>query len=511
MPRGDWPYTLVVPALVLTDSPGERQSAGIDLPDLDLGSDFCIEFWFRTDAYAAEGDSAVLKAGLKTADNRARDLVLRADGQHMTAELRDSPGLRARPPALHRWTHVALSFRAVQVPVGPEAQTETKGELQFKYWQDDQMFFEGAVQVENGSYRLNALALAAENGAIHAFAELRLWQPCPAPDFLVANRDQPIEGATGLIGYWKLDEGSGTLMVDSALGGNDGAIEGGRYQADSGLALRIGVVHEPGTGRAQMPNGRYYPVAPERPIWRDPPRTPIEQTHLDELENARRRQLASLSKRSGMEALFHSAKEDLRAQQARRDAERGALEDMKDKKEEALENRRGKIREEELGILQSIETSQKIHLKDFILRLQADLSFGRERISKEYGRVYGLDAVSMNVKVVPGVAGIGLHLPDPDTGLDPERLSTLKLRFKAVSAEEEQKRKSAPVPALEGSTEDFARRKLVQAGFRVEAVYQEVADPAQEGRVLAQIFDATDKPGQALLASIVTLVVGERQ
>ena len=50
MPRGDWPYTIVVPALVLTDSPGERQSARIEFPDLELGSDFRIEFWFKTEA-----------------------------------------------------------------------------------------------------------------------------------------------------------------------------------------------------------------------------------------------------------------------------------------------------------------------------------------------------------------------------------------------------------------------------------------------------------------------------
>jgi beta-lactam-binding protein with PASTA domain len=66
------------------------------------------------------------------------------------------------------------------------------------------------------------------------------------------------------------------------------------------------------------------------------------------------------------------------------------------------------------------------------------------------------------------------------------------------------------VPWLEGGTEDFARRKLAQAGFRVDVVYQEVVDPVKDGRILAQIYDAKEG-GQAELDSVVTLVIGRRQ
>jgi hypothetical protein len=514
MPRGDWPYTLIVPALVLTDLPGERQSARIDFPDIDLGGGFCIEFWFRTDAYPTGAASAVLMAGLKTGDNSARDLILRLDGQHITPEFQDFHGPLADPPPLNRWTHVTLSYWTMPAPVVQEGQPPItrEGQLQVNYWQDDQAFIERSVQLAGESYRLSSLVLAAENGATHLFSELRLWQPCPSPGFRLEYRGRSIEGAaTGLIGYWRLDEGSGNLMVDSSLGANDGVIEGGKYQTDSGLALRIGTVFEPGSGRGMTPNGKCFPLGSERAMWRDPPRCQMEQTHLNDVEKARRHLLSSLSDRSGADALFHDATEELRTMEAKRDAESAALEDIKNEKAEAIQNRRTKIRDEELAMLKSIETSQKIHLKDFIVRLQADLSHGRERIGREYGRVYGLDNVAMDVKVVPGVGGIGLHLPEPGMRIDPERLSTLKLRFKAVPTEEVEGPKSARVPALEGSTEDFARRKLGQAGFRVEVVYQEVADPAQQGRVLAQIFEATDKPDQAVLASIVTLVVGQRQ
>ena len=100
MPRGDWPYTVVVPALVLKDSPGERQSARIDFADIELAGSFRIEFWFKTEAYPAEGASAVLMAKLKTSDNRVRDLILSLDGQHMTPEFQDFHGPLAKPPSV---------------------------------------------------------------------------------------------------------------------------------------------------------------------------------------------------------------------------------------------------------------------------------------------------------------------------------------------------------------------------------------------------------------------------
>ena len=186
-----------------------------------------------------------------------------------------------------------------------------------------------------------------------------------------------------------------------------------------------------------------------------------------------------------------------------------SLKEVEQDKRKQIETRRREIQSQQQKILAGIVSSQKIHLKDFILRLQEDLTRGRERVRKDYGRIYGLDTVSMEVKVMPGVGGIGLHLPDPGLHVDPRRLSTLKLRFGAAAEEEVEEPKWAPVPPLEGSTEDFARRKLGEVGFRVDVVYQEVAEATGDGRVLAQIFDA--RGGEAQLGSIVTLVVGERQ
>ncbi len=203
------------------------------------------------------------------------------------------------------------------------------------------------------------------------------------------------------------------------------------------------------------------------------------------------------------------ARAQLREEVSKVEAAGGSLEAAERDKRAQVERRREAIRSEQQTILAAIESSQKIHLRDFIVRLQEDLTRGRQRIRQEFGQIHGLDTVSMEVKVVPGVGGVGLHLPDPALRVDSARLSTLKLRFKVAPEEDEGEAKWATVPPLEGSTEEFARRKLAQAGFRVEAVYQEVADATAEGRVLAQLYDA--RGSEAQLGSIVTLVVGQRQ
>ena len=163
-------------------------------------------------------------------------------------------------------------------------------------------------------------------------------------------------------------------------------------------------------------------------------------------------------------------------------------------------------------ILDEQSSSQRIRLKDFILQLQEDLARGGKRIGTELGRDYGLDNVDMEVKMIPGVGGVGLHLPDVDQPVDPDRLSTLKLRFTAVAAEDEKKTQWAQVPFLEGATEGFALRALSQAGFGTDLVYQEVEDEALHGRVLALLFAPGPGAGnQARLESTVTLVIGQHR
>jgi hypothetical protein len=110
--------------------------------------------------------------------------------------------------------------------------------------------------------------------------------------------------------------------------------------------------------------------------------------------------------------------------------------------------------------------------------------------------------------MIPGFGGVGLRLPDPQQKTEAARLSTLTLDFRARAIEEETTPVNAWVPQLEGTTEIFARRKLTEAGFRVDVAYQVVTElSGQHGRVLRQVYNEIES-GKAVLGSLIGLLVG---
>jgi hypothetical protein len=492
------PYAIVVPALVLRNRPGAQNEAIIDFEraPLEIGNLFCIEFWFKPVAYPQEDSWAILGACFQTAAGTKDELVLRLGAQHLSPFFQHHREPLPKVPPQGQWTHLALAYNRGQW-------------LQAMYPHKEQKYYEGKAELVAKDYRLIWLRLLAMKSAENWFAELRLWSMARSPKELADFRQRPLDGnEPGLIGYWKLDEGSGILMADSSDCGNDGTIQGGEWQRDSGLALQIGVARS--EGQRYSVDGKAVIYSGQRAQWIDPPRLDPQIAHLERLLAARQGLMAEenrqLQTRKSDLASLEDAKvgeEDHRSQK-----QRELDEDLRQKLD-AVRTQREEVEEQKKETLARIESSRRIHLKDFILRLQKYIARGREKIREQYGRVYGLDTVSMDVKVVPGVGGVGLHLPDPDTRIDPVRLSTLKLRFRA-GPEGEEKAKLSTVPWLEGGTEDFARRKLAQAGFRVDVVYQEVVDPVKDGRILAQIYDAKEG-GQAELDSVVTLVIGRRQ
>lgn len=482
---------------MLRDLPGARPFARIEPGELvDLGNSWCIELWLRAEAYPQEDSTPVLVASLRRQDDEARDLVLRLDSRHLTPEFQDFHGPLA-PPLREGWTHVALLY--------------TAGRLRLICWRNGASTFDDSVQLEDEHYRLQSIVLASENGACLLFADLRLWSPAPSEQALNANRERPIDRVDdALAGHWRLDEGFGTVMMDSTDRNNHGRIEGGEYLADSGLSLRIGtVVTSP--SRTRMTDGRSVVQLGQQAHWKDEPPAVVQERHLDAVEQDKEAVVAAVDESTParldeLEAQITALRNELDDQESMLDEENASFEKAWTRKNEAVERERAEWDRRRRKILDRL-ASEQIHLKDFIVQLQDNLTRGRDRIRREHGSVVGFDTFSMDLKVLFGVGGVGLILPDPADAVDPGRLSTVKLRFRAApNDEEEGKPKRAPVPALVGNTEDFGRRKLAQAGFRVNVVYQEVSDPTQAGRILAQLHDAQDMP----LASVITLVVGQR-
>ena len=69
--------------------------------------------------------------------------------------------------------------------------------------------------------------------------EVRVWQTVRSAAEIAGYRDTQLAGTeTGLAGYWKLDDGSGTAAVDSSAGGHNGTLKGYRCLLCPGVDRR---------------------------------------------------------------------------------------------------------------------------------------------------------------------------------------------------------------------------------------------------------------------------------
>jgi Concanavalin A-like lectin/glucanases superfamily len=69
--------------------------------------------------------------------------------------------------------------------------------------------------------------------------EVRLWNVARTGDDIKRTMSERLTGNEGwLVGYWRFDEGAGTVAHDSSTKGNDGALEFGPIWVPSGVTLR---------------------------------------------------------------------------------------------------------------------------------------------------------------------------------------------------------------------------------------------------------------------------------
>lgn len=498
-------YSVVVPALGLAAPTGQTGTATFDFrPDgVDLKGGFSLEVWFRPDQYPARAgiSSTVLKAVLESPDKQGE---LRINLSDKTIDVNflglscfgKSPG-----PALGKWVHLSLRYQPGQVAA--------------TFWQDGNILLQDVKEEDQRRYRMTTLELCVDFGAQNSFSELRLWsRVLPNAEISESRQKRLIGSEPGLVGYWRLDEESGNHLIDSGSGRFHGFADDviSFRRLDSGLALRLGSMQLSNGGRSDTGDGRRQYWDPyRRPKWASAPETDKHMTHVGPL-------LAECGKRiSQVKDDLVQLDADLKlgeksAQQLRQVVEAKNLTLVSDRtnKEEAFQRAWEYYQEEEAKVRKSsLPNSSTVDAKDLISRLQEDLSRSRKKIREWQQNVYGLDNFSIEIRMVPGVGGAGVHLPEPNVRIDPDRLSTLKLRFRSVP--EEAKPEIATVPQLINCTEVFARRSLAKVGFRVSVVYEATLDPAQDGRVLTQWHQAIpDDPAKAELNTAVILVVARR-
>lgn len=132
-------------------------------------------------------------------------------------------------PEIGRWYHIAYVF-------DDAANTHT-------LYVDGQPAASGTVN-SSPSYDTHPLLLGAEirNEAPAGFFsgkidEFRLWNVARASNEIATARSQRLNGnEAGLVGYWRLDEGTGTTTADATANGNTGTLVGNPVWAASTLS-----------------------------------------------------------------------------------------------------------------------------------------------------------------------------------------------------------------------------------------------------------------------------------
>jgi hypothetical protein len=130
-------------------------------------------------------------------------------------------------------------------------------------------------------------------------------------------------------------------------------------------------------------------------------------------------------------------------------------------------------------------------LEDFVKNANDEITRARDQLKKS-GSDYSLGKVTLEMKMLPGPAGVGMRFPQMEEikTLDAAHLSTLNLEFESQQAKEVPRPNLASVPSVLDYTEMMARRKLGEANFLVEVHYQAVTvvpgEPIQVDRVVSQ-------------------------
>jgi cyanobactin cluster PatC/TenC/TruC protein len=117
-----------------------------------------------------------------------------------------------------QWHHYAGTFdgKSIRLYIDGEEVTRTD--------------YVGTIQQDNGSMFIgwdDGMAGRYFNGQI---TEVRLWNYARKEQDIKGNMNQRLKGnETGLIGYWALNEGSGTIAPDKTSSGKNGIINGATW------------------------------------------------------------------------------------------------------------------------------------------------------------------------------------------------------------------------------------------------------------------------------------------
>lgn len=320
-------------------------------------------------------------------------------------------------------------------------------------------------------------------------AEVRLWNRARSQAEIQQSLFTRLSGQeSGLVGVWQL-EGNGR---DTSPGRNVGVQRGALRWAVSGPPLpAVGDAVLPATDDPEKLKGEL--LRRQQDIQALLAALQATNAQLDDFK----RQVAALT--AGQDQLAARAA-DLQRQL---DARRGAA--------EALEHSQARVAELNGRVLEIAKGGgAQTSLQDFVKQSNEEITRAREELRRQ-GSNYSLGRVAIEVKMLPGPAGVGMRFPQGDElkTLDAAHLSTLNLDFEARDTREERQETRVLLPSLLGYTEVMARRKLAELGLLVEISYQAVVtqpgEPVQADRVVNQY---PRQGSQVPVGTSITIFIG---
>ncbi len=205
-------------------------------------AEFTLETWFKrtgagtTASTGTGGVNAVplITKGVGEADANNRDanyfLGIRASDNVLAADFEDTtnglnhPIVGVTTIANNVWYHAAVTYG------GGKWQLFLNGKLEAELRVDKTPRFDS---IQGAALGTTENSTGARSGYFAGVLdEARIWNVARTQAQILGTMNEEISAQTGLIGYWKMNEGSGTILTDSSASGINGTISGATWSAN---------------------------------------------------------------------------------------------------------------------------------------------------------------------------------------------------------------------------------------------------------------------------------------
>lgn len=236
------------------------------LTNLNPTTAITVEVWFKTDQFPSVGGKILGKHS--NPSDCVGTLGLHTDGTVLIEVTAGGAYKLVQSPSsipLNTWTHIAGTYDGANVILYVNGNEVARTAAT------------GAIATNNLAWTIGRLSSFHSGGYIKgSYSEVRIWSIARSATDIKEWMNKPLVGnEAGLLGYWKLHEGSGQIANDYSSSGNDGVIIGGKWVEgraiyslvkdgypggeDKGILVEEGTINlsKHSTANATVPSGYY--------------------------------------------------------------------------------------------------------------------------------------------------------------------------------------------------------------------------------------------------------------